>query len=409
MATIYVAFLLDFFQPSTQSHAVIDEISRECYQPVVELFNSNLRPKFTVSLANSLATFLQECGHDRIIDELREAIDGGKVELIHTGAYHPIFPLIPEPEVRRQIDLDIHFKRKHFGLTKRSGIFSPEMCYHDRLMPLYTDMGFRWTIMDDRLMEMNGIETRGEEIAFVNNCAVFLRSSFWSDKITPPDENGRFLTGRQFVDHLVSEARARNRDSYKIVALAGETFGHHVKYYQETFLTDMLFALDGHDSVRLCTVSELLGIPALSQVAKAKSVDGGFDYFPPSSWATQPDNYRRGDFYPHWQSRGNPIHNALWELTDLILSASHGIDFANPSNSGLRYLLDRAFYSTQYFWASVWFWKADHAPQVYEGIDLQMRALYKCARLTRNEDLLSHGERIYARLLWEIHKAGGKP
>ena len=34
-------------------------------------------------------------------------------------------------------------------------------------------------------------------------------------------------------------------------------------------------------------------------------------------------------------------------------------------------LLDRAFYSTQRFWASFWFWGAE---QIYQGIDHQMRA-----------------------------------
>jgi hypothetical protein len=78
-----------------------------------------------------------------------------------------------------------------------------------------------------------------------------------------------------------------------------------------------------------------------------------------------------------------------------------GIDFENGNNTDLRNLLDQAFYSAQYFWASVWFW---NPKLVSEGIELQMRTLYKCARLTNNVRALEEGERIYIQLVREVFK-----
>ena len=414
MPQMYVAFLLDLFQPSRQKYGLMKEIIAECYRPLVEVFNSHHNARFTLSLANSLAELLIDYSETEVISRLREAVQSGHVELVHTAAYHPILPLMPEQEVRRQIALDIEFKKEHFGVTTRSGILSPEMCHDDRLIPVFEDLGFRWTVIDDRVMGMHGVEIPDRAILHVSDIAVLMRSSFWSNKILQKDGAGRYLTGKEFIGQLEQEAAGRAEDGYRIIAMSGETFGHHIKYYEETFLRDMLFALERSHAVRLCCVSDLLQVGSLPHVQKPRETGRGFEYFPLSSWATQPEDCQRGDPYPLWKSRGNPIHEQLWDLTNLVLDSCQGIDFDNPANKELRRALDSAFYSTQYYWASIWFWK----PRlIYEGIDLQMRALYQCARLPRNRQVvnqvLDEGQRIYARLMWEIYqraqREGGLP
>ena len=397
MAKLYVAFLLDLFQPSTQSSSIIDEVARECYQPLVDLFNSKPNAKFTVSLANSVAKLLVNQGENEIIDGFTKAVEDCKIEMIHTGAYHPIFPLIQEREVRRQIELDMEFKSNHFGLKNKSGICPPELCYDDKLLPLYKDLGFSWTVIDDCVMAINGITPPAHEILHVDGVAVFMRSTLWSNWIR--DEATKHLTGREFVRRLEDEVAEQDKDSYKLIAISGETFGHHVKYYQETFLRDMLCNLAKSESVQLCLVSELLDKPSLSKVDKMQEHGKDFKYFPPCSWATQEDDYLLKNYYPHWKSPGNRIHENLWMLTNLILETSQEIDFSNNLHNELRELLDRAFYSTQYFWASIWFWKPS---EIYTGIDNQMRALYQCAALTNNLSFLTEGQMIYTKLMWEI-------
>lgn len=400
MTTVHVAFLLNLFQPTPQTGDVVKTITEECYRPLAELFNSELAPKFTVSLTNSLAGLLMEHGCDDVFDELRSAVENGAVEFVHTGAYYPVFPLVPQAEVKRQLELDIEFKARYFDHRALAGVFSPELCHDDRLLGLYRQLGFQWTLVDDGVLELNGIQVPDRDIYLVDGFAVLLRSTLWSNRIDPLNSaSDRYWTGQEFVNALRSEALSKDHDTYRIIALAGETFGHHIKYYQETFLHDMLFALQDCQEVHLCLVSELLDIPTLRKVEKAREAGKTFDYFPPCSWATQPENFLKGDPYPLWRSRGNPIHSGLWELSNLIFEACQNIPFENGANQDLRTLLDRAFYSTQYFWASVWFWDPK---LVYDGIDLQMRALYKCARLTHNSAIVTDGQRIYTRLMWEI-------
>lgn len=391
MSRVYVAFLLDLFQPSTQRYEVVEQISRECYRALVNTFNTHNNARFTLSLSNSLASLLVEYGFADVLDGIREGIETGVLEITHTGAHHPVFPLLPEREVKRQIECDIAFKETQFGDIPRRGIWSPEMCYHDMLVPLYRQMRFLWTAMDDRLVSSLGMQIPRSAILCVGNFGVLMRSSLWSEKVR------QGIKGSDFVEWLECETREQDCDTYKIISLSGETFGHHVKYYEETFVRDMLFSLKKTDYVRLCTVSDLVDIfPHIEQPA---TEGREFRFFPPLSWATLPENFLRGDPYPHWKSAGNPIHEGLWELTNLIIDASGGLNFDSGSHVRLRSLLDRAFYSSQYYWASVWFW---NPRLVCVGVDHQMRALYQCAELTNNRQLLDDGSRVYTRLIREI-------
>ncbi len=399
MAKIYISFLLNFFQPATQSRRVLNQVTDDCYLPLAELFNGNLHPKFTLSVSQSLLQLLHDAGRFDVIKHLREALKKRHIEIMHSGAHHPIFPLIEEQEVQRQLELDSQFKNAWLGQVPLNGVFSPELCYKDELVDLFRNTGFKWTVIDDQLMGMYGIYRPENEIYHIDDFYIFLRSSHWSDKLTRVEEN---WTGNKFLAHLNEVARYRDRDYYLILALAGETFGHHIKYYDETFLRNMLYVFEenNYDCIELCRVSDLLAIPNLGRINKQKEGESNF-YFPPSSWATRPENAARGDVYPLIKSHGNAIHEKLWELTDVIRQATRHIHWGNVPDESLRVLLDKVFYSCQYFWASIWFWDPG---LIRQGIDMQMRALYKCLRLTNNPELLEKGKQLYTELTWEIHK-----
>jgi predicted glycosyl hydrolase (DUF1957 family) len=395
MAKMYVAFVLNLYQPLNQPTQVVEEITRECYLPLAELFTCELNPKFTVSITGSLLRLLQNRGKDELLGLLKQAKRDNKVDIVHSGAYYPIFPLISPSEVRRQIQLDIEEKQNELDERGKTGIFPPELGYKDSLLEVYRDFGFQWTLIDDQLMKAHQIDIPDDYIYQVNGLSVFMRSQFLSNNLREPrPETKRLWTGKEFVRHLENEMAGKAKDCYRIIALAGETFGHHIKYYQETFLREMLYALQDSQTVELCLVSELIG--KFPPVEKKK--EGDF-YFPPSSWATDVEDFNRGDYYPHWKSQGNRVHQKLWELTNLLLEASENLsDFEEPRQP-LRTLLDEAFYSETYFFASVWFWKPD---LIYRGIDVQMRVLYKYFQLTKNRKVFAQGQQIYVELMREI-------
>ena len=397
---------LDFFQPATQYPSVIDKITDECYQPLIDFFNTKKNAKFSVSVSNSLIELLQAQGKEQIITGLKEAIVNRKIEMLHTGAHHSIFPLIPETEVKHQINLDLDIKKKLFGNINKTGIFSPELCYSDKLLPLYNDLNFQWTVIDDEVMRMNGITSPLHEIFCVNSFGIFMRSRLWSDKV----KNKEIRNGEEFVRELENEFEKldQSKNYYKIITLSGETFGHHISFYQETFLRDMCCSLSRSPTVELCLISDLWDKIPLRKVEKTQEQGKEFEYFPSCSYGTQQADYQHGDYYPHWKSSGNPVHDNLWKLSNLIMNASQEIFakadkqeivLSKTNHDSLRKQLDRAFYSTQYSHASIWDWKPN---EVYRGIDTQMQVFYLCAEIINTSEFLREGESIYTQLMWNI-------
>ncbi len=402
MARLHIALVLELYQPPTQGREVLERVTNECYAPLAKLLAAEPRLRVTLSFTRSLIEGLKTYGlDDAVIPAIAQAVTEGNVELAHSGAYHSVFPLLSDREVRRQVELDLMAKEQPFGSTPPRGILPPELCYSDRLLPLFRDLGFRWTLVDDKLLCRFGIPIPSGEVYRVENLAVLFRSDLWSDSIRQPRESGGHWTGRDFAAELAREARGLAGDAYKVIMLPGETFGHHIPWFQETFLRDLVYALGDYPDLCLSTVSELLGVGRFPQVPPPPHGVVGFGSLPPSSLATREGDWARGDPYPHFNSRGNPIHKRLWRLTGLILRVIDGQPLGAHEFGRLRALLDSAFYSGQYYHASMWFWGPE---PVLEGIDRQMRVLYEYARVTGDLRSLRLGQRIYASLLWEVHQ-----
>jgi len=74
----------------------------------------------------------------------------GQVEIMTVPYYHPILPLIPPSEMRRQVELNTKANRRYFGEAYRpQGFFPPEMCYSFGVARVAADLGFRWLIVDE--------------------------------------------------------------------------------------------------------------------------------------------------------------------------------------------------------------------------------------------------------------------
>jgi len=393
MSKMHVAFVLELYQPPTQNFETLARINSECYVPLAKLLVTEPRSRITLSVTSSLINLLNEYGLAKpVLSLLLSGVEHDTIELAHSGAYHSVFPLLSDKEVRRQIELDIEAKRKTFRPTRTRGILPPGLCYRDSLIPVFKDLGFNWTLIDDKLMEPLHIPLPSCFIYTVDDMAILLRSSLWSDRIRQPREDHIHWTGRAFLQAMQQELDNEERDCYKVIMLPGETFGHHIKYFHELFFRDLLYGLDDFPDIRLCTVSDLLVNPAFPRTERQNHAD--FDHFPPSSISTWLDDWTRQDPYPNFRSHNNPIHDKLWQLTDLILEVTERLDFDQPEFERLRKLLDTAFYSGQYYHASYWFWDKS---RVYEGIDRQMRALYEYSQTTSDKQTLCQGRflRVY--------------
>lgn len=377
----YLSFLFHLYQPPTQLGFIVDRITDECYRPLSDIFNSALSPKFTVNMNYSLTELLRDRGHQDVLDNLKNALDAGNLEFVDSGAYHPIFPLIPESEVIRQLSINAEGNRSVFGPNyKPRGIFPPEMCYSSRIAKIAKKIGYDWLITDDLPFSYYDANVPVNAICRVEGCGVFLRSNTWSNEIS-----FRQWKGTDFIDKVESimKASVGDGDGYMIIAMDAETFGHHHKFYQEKFIHSLLHAIKSRPGIKLARLSDVFD--------KFKMKDA---FVPPSTWSASLQDLHSDDPYPLWQSKFNPIHHNQWQLTHHILRS-----VLRSGDKESRLLMDKALYSCQNWWASL----ANFDPsQIYRGAYLLLDTLEASARASGDGEALRVGRDLYNNLVHSV-------
>jgi alpha-amylase/alpha-mannosidase (GH57 family) len=368
---IYWAQLLHFYQPPTQFPAVLDKICQESYWPLLEVFRQYPNARATVNINGVLSEMLRDCGHRDIVEGLRELAQSGQIELTGSGKYHPILPLIPQREVKRQIELNQKTNGFFFGdAFKPAGFFPPEMAYSRDIISPIVETGYRWIILsgvacpaDWPVDSIYQVEHEGKRLA------VFFRDDILSNKISFKE-----LSPEQFLEHLRA-LRGNRENIYVITAMDAETYGHHIKNWEQLFLAEVYEDLEVrsesyahiHQSkalssqhvailqdkgaaqeVQTVTISQLLDTFAPGEVIDPK----------PSSWSTSGQDLEAGNPYPLWADKDNELHRLQWEhlaiCMDMCSKASEVADSEESKHfAGIaRGLLDRALHSDQFWWAS---------------------------------------------------------
>ena len=368
---IYWAQLLHFYQPPTQVPSVLKKICDESYRPLLQVFEEYPNARVTINFNGVLTDMLIDCGHKDVVDGLRSLGENGQLEFTGTGKYHPILPLIPKEEVKRQIDLNTQTNRRFFGNAYTpQGFFPPEMCYSQSILQPIIMSGYRWIIL-------SGIACPAEwpmDVIYKveredQNLMLFFRDDVLSNRISFQD-----LEAKEFVAHL-EEWQGKRENIYVVTAMDAETYGHHIQDWERTFLAKVYEELEppAQPLEEVRQAKALAGQHAAlltNNEAAAKiqmvTISQLIDLFPqgkaieprPSSWSTTADDMKAGDYYPLWQDRENEVHRLQWEhlgiCIELVNEALQCADNEESRHSATiaRGLLDRAEHSCQMWWAS---------------------------------------------------------
>jgi alpha-amylase/alpha-mannosidase (GH57 family) len=368
---IYWAQLLHFYQPPTQVPSVLKRICDESYRPLVQVFEEYPSARVTINFNGVLADMLSDCGHRDVIDGLRNLAENGQMEFTGTGKYHPILPLIPQEEVKRQIDLNTQTNQRFFGkVYAPQGFFPPEMCYsRDILQPIIRS-GYRWIIVsgiacpaDWPMDVIYKTEYEGQALM------LFFRDDVLSNRVSFQD-----LGAKEFIAHL-EDWRGERENIYVVTAMDAETYGHHIQGWERTFLakvyqelesyaeppeeveqvktlagqhTALLTSNEAAGKIQMVTMSQLLDLFPQGQVIAPR----------PSSWSTTADDIEAGNYYPLWRDVNNEVHRLQWEHLDICIElVNKALECADNEESKrsatiARGLLDRAEHSCQMWWAS---------------------------------------------------------
>ncbi len=394
---IYWAQLLHFYQPPTQTPSVLRKICDESYRPLLHIFEEYPSARLTINFNGVLTDMLIDCGHRDIIEGFQKLARKGQLEFTGTGKYHPILPLIPPEEVKRQIDLNVQTNRHFFGeVYVPRGFFPPEMCYSREILKPIIESGYSWIILsgiacpvDWPVDVIHRIEDDGNEIA------VFFRDDILSNRISFQD-----IGAKEFIAHLQQWQGAR-KNLYVVTAMDAETYGHHIQGWERAFLARVYeqiarppvplqeikqvkvlaeqhaALLTDHEAagqIRMVTISELLDLFPRGSAIEPR----------PSSWSTTADDMRAGNYYPLWQDSNNEVHHLQWEhlkiCIELVNKALECADNEESRRSAAiaRGLLDRAEHSCQMWWAS-------HRPMwdinlIHMGLLEQLRTVVNACR-----------------------------
>jgi alpha-amylase/alpha-mannosidase (GH57 family) len=368
---IYWAQLFHFYQPPTQLSLVLEKICAESYRPLLEVFRQFPNVKATVNISGVLTEMLRDHGHSDIIQSLKELAERGQIEFTGSGKYHPILPLIPLDEARRQIELNQKTNAFFFGGDyKLMGFFPPEMAYSRDILPAVLATGHRWIILSgvacpvgwpvDRVLQ---VEYQGKRLA------VFFRDDILSNKISFQN-----LDPKDFLEHLKS-LKGDRENIYVVTAMDAETYGHHIQNWEKLFLAEVYEQLEvrgeTYAGIRQRTGlaaqhTRLVADTEAAQQTQTVTISQLLELFPAgeaidpksSSWSTTAQDIEAGNPYPLWADKDNEIHRLQWEhvhiAMEMVQKASECTDSDESKHfAGIaRGLLDRALHSCQFWWAS---------------------------------------------------------
>lgn len=327
---IDLVFGLHLYQPPNQRPDMLEKITKESYLPAMDFVLEHPRVCFAADIARSASEALEQSATGRrFILSLREAVKEKKISLVNTAAYHPILPLIPEKEIKRQLILnEISYKELlKDDYIKCEGVFPPEMAFSENIIPAFRQLDYRWAVTDDvPFTTIHHCPSPFDWIPQVNGLAVFLRSNLWSKKIAfdPTD-------GKTFAAHLKTEVKNwfGKRRGYLVVWLDWETFGHHRPEFIDSFLKPFFENLG--PGINAISPEELL-----SRYPKREI------FVPPGTWSTTAEDFRHKNYWPLWKNPHVEFHQIWWQIAKIVLRLKTAID----SPIALA-LFDRALYSCQ--------------------------------------------------------------
>jgi alpha-amylase/alpha-mannosidase (GH57 family) len=368
--TIYWAPLLHIYQPPTQDTNILKSINKECYEPLLTILNEYDFAKFTLNINAVLIELLIENELFSTLHLLKNLVSESKLEITGNAKYHPILPLIPRKEAYHQIQINEDLIRREFGSAwQRKGFFPPEMAISPKIAKYVQELGYKWIIQ-------SGVAFPGDRYKInwpldLIYCTPTGLQLFFRDDILSNKISFKNTTAKEFVNDIKNLHNDRQNDIYIITAMDGETFGHHIKNYENTFLKKVLDMVSNEDEIQISFISTLDSkFPICDQKIIPKR----------SSWSTTGDDFAKGIFYPLWDNPYNKVHTYYWKM---LRSLAQLMDLADKLDltgnweainyrTTARWFYDKSFCSDTTWWANppnLW-----SPNMIYKGIILLMKA-----------------------------------
>lgn len=342
MNDIFVAVHVHGYQPSKNPQELVDRIYHESYERLVRFVEDNRHAFFSFDIAKMLGERLPK----EFLERLNALVREQRLEPVNTAASHYLLSHLPPGVIKRQLSLNLEFYRSSFAPSDPiPGVFLPELAYIPSLPRILYELGYSWLLTDDGplVLKDNVVPVYArvpQNFVFtIDNCGVLLRSHEWSDIISW----NNYPDGASFAKELLRGQEAwrkkcfNYKDSYVILALDWETFGHHPPGDQiERFVKPFFDEIASHQDI--CQLASFDFI--FSHFTKIETPKLTL---PSGCWTTKHLSIP----FPNWNHPQNPYHRAWNEFMRLSFESTP----ENPSCE-LQKLLDTAFVSCSPWWAA---------------------------------------------------------
>jgi len=161
-------------------------------------------------------------------------------------------------------------------------------------------------------------------------------------------------------------------DRYVITGMDAETFGHHIRNYEKTFLKKVLDLIYEDEKIKMLFISEL---DKHFPISDKKIIPRE------SSWSTTYEDIQVGIPYALWKHPDNSVHKYYWKLMkslNNLMNLADKIDLTLDWEVENYYITARYFYDQGIYSCPVW-WSNPQSDiwspnLIYKGVELLMRA-----------------------------------
>ncbi len=282
MSKVYFLLGVHNHQPVGNFDHILEEAYNKSYKPFLDLLYKYPEIKFSLHCSGILWDYFLD-KHKEYIEQLKEMVKRGQVELISGGYYEPILPSIPVNDRIGQIKKMNEFIYKTFNFVPQ-GIWLTERVWEQSVVKDIADCGIKYTIVDDYHFFSAGIpkqELTGYYVTDEEGRILY---------IFPTSQTLRYyIPFRPVEDVIKFFSQFSNGPEDEIVSLTmgddGEKFGvwpktyEHV--YQNKWLKNFLDSLKNNQSwLFTTTFSEFL----LLQPPKGRVYLPTSSYFEMGEW-----------------------------------------------------------------------------------------------------------------------------
>ena len=402
------AHFLHIYQPADQHPGTLEKIVNESYRPILRGLFKLPKGKITLNVNAVLTEMLFEHGYRDVIDDIKALVEMNRIELTGSAKFHAFLPLIPENEIKRQIELNHETNLRYFGdIYKPQGFFSPEMAYSPKVAEMVKKLGYKWILADESSlcdMDPKPVNNKIFEIEGVG-IDVYFREKKPTNVLM-----GALVRSVDSMRKVMSDRL--NNNEYVITAMDGETFGHH-----RPGLEEALFELLKADDLENIFISELPNrFPNKASIIPKDS-----------TWASSYEDVKNGNPFTYWFNKHNKIHELEWDLADIAIRVVNNSEYSDEKYPQLleevkswedmtkeertreenkrqwiksRDALDKALNSDPWWWACAIPWWS------VEMIEKGMNALYKVVLMVpdSSEQDRTRAEQLYLKILFTAHE-----